>query len=104
MAEEIARRRESWVDFSAGACRFLAGLGKKVLIANQLAVVADRAFTLSGEWAASTGMAWLGAVCYTLQIYYDFSGYSDMAIGGGGTSPCPPGSGIMSTSPWGGAG
>ncbi len=81
VAEQIDRRRESWADFSAGACRFLAGLGKKVLIANQLAVVADRAFTLSGGWAASAGMAWLGAVCYTLQIYYDFSGYSDMAIG-----------------------
>ena len=81
VADQIDNRRESWADFSAGTCRFLAGLGKKVLLANQLAVVADRAFPLSESGAASAGMAWLGAVCYTLQIYYDFSGYSDMAIG-----------------------
>ena len=81
MADQIDNRRENWPDFSAGACRFVVGLGKKVLIANQLAVVADRAFQLSGQGLASAGLAWLGAVCYTLQIYYDFSGYSDMAIG-----------------------
>ena len=55
------------------------GLGKKVLLSNQLAVVADRAFGLGDGLSAS--FAWLGALCYTLQIYYDFSGYSDMAIG-----------------------
>ena len=81
VADQIDHRRENWADFSAGACRFVAGLGKKVLIANQLAVVADRAFPLSSGGYASAGMAWLGAICYTLQIYYDFSGYSDMAIG-----------------------
>ena len=81
VADQIDNRRENWPDFSAGACRFVVGLGKKVLIANQLAVVADRAFQLSGQGLASAGLAWLGAVCYTLQIYYDFSGYSDMAIG-----------------------
>ena len=82
MAEEIDGRRENWADFSAGVCRFLVGLGKKVLLANQLAVVADFAYGLeAGE--LSTGMAWLGAVCYTMQIYFDFSGYSDMAIGMG---------------------
>ena len=78
VADQIEHRRETWDDFSAGCCRFIVGLGKKVLLSNQLAVVADAA------WAARTltpGMAWLGAVCYTLQIYYDFSGYSDMAIG-----------------------
>lgn len=56
------------------------GLGKKVLLANQLAVVADRAFSLGGG-ELSAAFAWLGSLCYTFQIYYDFSGYSDMAIG-----------------------
>ena len=80
VAEQIDHRRESWDDFSAGCARFIAGLGKKVLIANQAAVVADRAFSMgAGELSAS--FAWLGAICYTMQIYYDFSGYSDMAIG-----------------------
>lgn len=80
VAGEIDDRRENWADFSAGVCRFAAGLGKKVLIANQMAVVADRAFALE-PGQLSVGLAWLGAVCYTLQIYFDFSGYSDMAIG-----------------------
>lgn len=80
VAGEIGGRRENWEDFSAGACRFAVGLGKKVLLANQLAVVADAA------WAGVDGglpaaFSWLGALSYTLQIYYDFSGYSDMAIG-----------------------
>ncbi len=80
VALQLEGRRESWADFSTGLCRFVFGLGKKILIANQLALVADRAFdTFGGNLAAP--MAWLGSVCYTLQIYYDFSGYSDMAIG-----------------------
>ena len=82
VAEEIDGRRETWADCSAGVCRFLVGLGKKVILANQLAVAADFAYGLSPH-ALSTGMAWLGSLCYTLQIYYDFSGYSDMAIGMG---------------------
>ncbi|MPM77754.1 hypothetical protein SDC9_124762 [bioreactor metagenome] len=80
VARELTDRRETWADFSAGACRFITGLGKKVLLANQLAAVADIAFG-AGGLALSAPMAWLGAVCYTLQIYFDFSGYSDMAIG-----------------------
>ncbi len=80
VARQIDGRRETWEDFSAGCVRFLTGLGKKVLIANQMAVVADRVFA-SDPAALSTSMAWLGALCYTFQIYYDFSGYSDMAIG-----------------------
>ena len=80
VAGEIQGRRETWSDFSDGCCRFLVGLGKKVLLSNQLALVADAAWdTPAGE--LSTAFAWLGALCYTLQIYYDFSGYSDMAIG-----------------------
>ena len=80
VAQQIDTRRENWADFSAGVCRFLAGLGKKVLISNQLASVADIAWEM-GRGHLSVGMAWLGAICYTFQIYYDFSGYSDMAIG-----------------------
>ena len=79
VAQQIDHRKETWTDFSAGCSRFIVGLGKKVLLSNQLAVVADRAFGLGDGLSAS--FAWLGALCYTLQIYYDFSGYSDMAIG-----------------------
>jgi alginate O-acetyltransferase complex protein AlgI len=63
-----------------GLQRFAVGLGKKVLIANQLGVVADGAFG-AAPGTLTAAMAWLGTVCYSLQIYFDFSGYSDMAIG-----------------------
>jgi len=80
IAEEISQRRETVGDFSQGGIRFLFGLSKKVLIANQLAQIADAAFKASpGELTA--GLAWLGILSYTAQIYFDFSGYSDMAIG-----------------------
>ena len=79
VAQQIDHRKEIWADFSAGCSRFIVGLGKKVLLSNQLAVVADRAFGQGDGLSAS--FAWLGALCYTLQIYYDFSGYSDMAVG-----------------------
>ena len=79
IARQIAYRRETIQDFSAGMMRFIYGLGKKVLIANYVAQVADNTF--SGGVALSTATAWLGALAYTLQIYFDFSGYSDMAIG-----------------------
>lgn len=78
VSRQITERKESWVLFSEGVRRFLTGLCKKVLLANQLAQVADAAFAAD---APSAAFAWLGAVCYTLQIYFDFSGYSDMAIG-----------------------
>jgi len=83
IAEQMECRRENWKDFSGGVTRFCVGLGKKVLIANNMAVVADAAFGLliGGQFQASVAMAWLGAVSYTLQIFFDFSGYSDMAIG-----------------------
>lgn len=76
---EINERRESFDEVSEGFRRFIYGLGKKVLLANFLAQIADNAF----DYAASSSVAsaWLGAVAYTLQIYFDFSGYSDMAIG-----------------------
>ena len=64
--------------FASGARRFVIGLGKKVLIANTLSSVPDAVF---GAQAVPAAYAWLGLVSYTLQIYFDFSGYSDMAIG-----------------------
>ena len=83
IARQMEHRRENWDDFSKGVSRFCIGLGKKVLIANNMAVVADAAFNIliEGQFQASMAMAWLGAVSYTLQIFFDFSGYSDMAIG-----------------------
>lgn len=79
VAHQIQHRRESWESFSQGCWRFLIGLGKKVILSNQLAVIADAAF--DPALPSSVSMAWLGSVCYTLQIYFDFGGYSDMAIG-----------------------
>lgn len=83
IAEQIEHRVENFQDFSAGITRFCVGLAKKVLIANNMALIADNAFGLiiNNEFQGSVGMAWLGAVAYTFQIFFDFSGYSDMAIG-----------------------
>ena len=80
IAAEIVRRRVTSADFAAGAERFLYGLAKKVLLANPLGLVADKIFALPAA-ELSPSLCWLGALCYTFQIYYDFSGYSDMAIG-----------------------
>jgi len=84
IADQINNRKETLDDFCAGVVRFLIGLCKKIIIANNVAVVADYAFSAGQDGELSIGMAWLGAIAYTLQIYYDFSGYSDMAIGLGG--------------------
>ncbi|MCR5482160.1 MAG: MBOAT family protein [Clostridia bacterium] len=81
ISDQIRNRTESFDKFSAGVCRFLVGLAKKVLLANNFAVVADKAFAVATTDYCSSGFAWMGAIAYTLQIYYDFSGYSDMAIG-----------------------
>lgn len=67
--------------FSFGMYRFLLGLNKKTLIANSAGVVADSAFRMSQTGALHFGDAWLGIVAYAIQIYFDFSAYSDMAIG-----------------------
>lgn len=80
VAEQIKYRKETLEDFSKGVCRFIIGIGKKVLLANTFAVLADKAFN-SNLSNLSVAMAWLGIISYTFQIYYDFSGYSDMAIG-----------------------
>ena len=66
--------------FASGIRRFTVGLGKKIILANSFAVVADKAFNLDPA-QLTTGLAWLGAVSYALQIFFDFSGYSDMALG-----------------------
>lgn len=76
---EITARKESYSEITEGMCRFIYGLGKKVLLANFVAQIADNVFDHLD--APSIMMAWLGAISYTLQIYFDFSGYSDMAIG-----------------------
>lgn len=81
VAYEIQNRKETWDDFFEGFTRFVIGIGKKVLIANSVAVVADEVFGFVGQGPVSTAAAWLGAIAYSLQIFFDFSGYSDMAIG-----------------------
>lgn len=78
IADQIKNRQENSEDFVEGVCRFVIGLGKKVLISNNLALVADASFEQN---EISVSLAWLGAFAYTFQIYYDFSGYSDMALG-----------------------
>ena len=80
IADQLASRIVRLDDVSQGIRRFILGLAKKVLIANIVAGPADRIFGMPAA-QLSTGHAWLGVVCYTLQIYFDFSGYSDMAIG-----------------------
>lgn len=77
---ELANRKESLSDFYEGTKRFVLGLSKKVLIANNMAFVADTVFNKDVTQFGMIG-AWIGLICYTLQIYFDFSGYSDMAIG-----------------------
>ena len=78
--KQLDERRITLADFESGIVRFITGLAKKVLIANNMALVADGVFNSQVEHL-STGYAWLGLIAYTLQIYFDFSGYSDMAIG-----------------------
>lgn len=80
IADEIENRSTTMNGLAEGIQRFLLGLSKKILLANPLAVIADKIFMLP-ETELTMPLAWLGALCYTLQIYFDFSGYSDMAIG-----------------------
>lgn len=75
---QIAGRRETWRKFSYGVFRFVVGLNKKVLLANTMAEVSDHAF---GAVSPDAGLAWLGLIAFGLQMYFDFGGYSDMAIG-----------------------
>jgi len=78
--DQIDNRVTTIDDFSYGVRRFIMGLGKKVIIANTLGQVADNIFGMPYDQNTMT-IAWVGAICYSLQIYFDFSGYSDMAIG-----------------------
>ena len=78
VAEQIVSRHESFDKFASGIGRFLIGFNKKMLLANFFAITADRFFAAKG---LSVCGAWLGAIAYTFQIFFDFSGYSDMAIG-----------------------
>lgn len=77
---QLTSRQYSAEVFWGGAKRFIYGLAKKVLIANQLALIVDPIFAKPAS-EHTVLVAWAGALCYTLQIYYDFSGYSDIAIG-----------------------
>lgn len=78
--DELENREESLKGASFGIRRFIIGLGKKVIIANQMGLIADTIFN-SPETNPGTLLTWFAAIAYTFQIYYDFSGYSDMAIG-----------------------
>jgi len=80
VARQIRERQHGFALFASGVERFVFGLSKKVLVANQMGKMADLIF-LQDYAQLSPGVAWLGIACYTLQIYFDFSGYSDMAIG-----------------------
>lgn len=81
IAAEIKNRKETLDDFTSGVKRFIIGFVKKILLANTMAVVADSAF--DSETPISVAFSWLGLFAYAFQIYFDFSGYSDMAIGMG---------------------
>ncbi|MFW2490288.1 MBOAT family O-acyltransferase [Clostridium chromiireducens] len=81
ISEQILNRKETFRKFSVGCCRFIIGLSKKVLISSSMAVIVDRIFQMNSNIAIPISLAWLGSIAYTLQIFFDFSGYSDMAIG-----------------------
>lgn len=80
VADDLHGRKPDLELFVSGVRRFVIGLGKKVLIADTIAKTSDQIFAIPGQ-GPTTAVAWLGIVCYTLQLYFDFSGYSDMAIG-----------------------
>ncbi len=81
IAESLRQRDHTLDSFTSGLTRFLLGFGKKMLLANTMGQIADSAFALTGHPSLTASLAWLGAIAYSFQIYYDFSGYSDMAIG-----------------------
>jgi len=82
IVKELKKRALNFDRFIDGSSRFIMGLAKKILIADTLGKVADAAFSVPNGELTAYG-AWVGIICYTFQIYYDFSGYSDMAIGMG---------------------
>ena len=80
IAPQLEKRGFDRATFAGGVRRFVGGLAKKMIIANAVAVPADQIFALPAH-RLSGSVAWLGIACYTIQIYFDFSGYSDMAVG-----------------------
>lgn len=80
IADQLHNPRWRWNDLALGSERFIIGLAKKVIIADPLGQLTDKIFHAAGG-DMSSPVAWLGALCFTLQIYYDFSGYTDMAVG-----------------------
>ena len=82
ISKEFIERRITLDDFSRGVQRFIIGLGKKILIADTLGLTVHTIFTVPLQHVAP-GVAWLGAIVFALQIYFDISGYADMAIGVG---------------------
>ena len=82
IAEEIKNRKTTLADLSEGLTRLMIGLGKKVILANHLSVIVDQFFGTPGSVLSVTG-TWYAVIVYAMQIYFDFSGYSDMAIGMG---------------------
>ena len=76
--KEILSRHTTLADFSAGLERFIVGFGKKIIISNNVAIIVDKIFAMP---KIDASMAWLAVISYGLQIYFDFSAYSDMAIG-----------------------
>ncbi len=79
--DALTSRKETTEKFAYGVKRFIYGLAKKVLIADVMAAVVDSIFVTEGATGLTQSATWLGAICYALQIFFDFSGYSDMAIG-----------------------
>lgn len=78
MSGQMSKPAPSWDNFNQGSSRFMQGFAKKILIADSIAPLSDTIFSLPDP---SMGEAWLGALAYGMQLYFDFSGYSDMAIG-----------------------
>ena len=78
--DQVVSRKENLSDFSSGLRLFIVGLAKKVLLANAVAILADKMLSMGGSEIGVVG-AWAGLIAYTFQIFFDFSGYSDMAIG-----------------------
>ncbi len=78
---QLRNRASDWGSVSSGFIRFCSGLCKKVLLANQLGALPDYVFGTAPPESLSAPVLWLGAAAYSLQLFYDFSGYSDMAIG-----------------------
>ena len=78
IAHQIQHRQETFDSFSEGVRRFIIGFAKKIILSNNMALVADAVFE---DPERSVVYAWMGAIAYTFQIFFDFSGYSDMAIG-----------------------